>query len=119
MACIAQVCICGKPGDKKCGGCKMKWYCSYECQGADYSKHQEWCEMMAFQMNSESSATSSNRAVNLLPRLPSLLAANRRPQAPPSNPVLPLEQFIPWFVVLATTHLQFQVVQMIAPLIAV
>lgn len=121
MASFAQqLCICGKPGDKRCGRCKMKSYCSRECQSADYSKHKEWCKMMTYQMNSGSCATALNCAGTLLPHLPSLLATKPfAPQPPLSNPVLPLEQFVPWFMVLGTANLQFGLVPTIAPLIAV
>lgn len=28
---------------KKCGGCKSKWYCSPECQKADWPRHKKKC----------------------------------------------------------------------------
>eukprot|EP01102_Stenamoeba_stenopodia_P002611 TRINITY_DN1246_c0_g1_i1.p1 TRINITY_DN1246_c0_g1~~TRINITY_DN1246_c0_g1_i1.p1 ORF type:complete len:430 (-),score=91.53 TRINITY_DN1246_c0_g1_i1:978-2177(-) len=36
-------CVCGKPGSKVCGGCRVTKYCSAECQKADWPKHKLLC----------------------------------------------------------------------------
>jgi hypothetical protein len=38
-----SACICGKNGDKKCGKCKRKMYCSKECQLEDWPNHKKTC----------------------------------------------------------------------------
>jgi len=39
-------CICGQPGEVFCGRCNMQWYCSVDCQTADYERHKLGCKAM-------------------------------------------------------------------------
>jgi len=36
--------ICKKEGSKKCTGCYIEWYCSAECQRADWKDHKAKCQ---------------------------------------------------------------------------
>lgn len=93
-----NVCSCGKPGDKKCSKCKIACYCSRECQVADFPKHKRVCKILA-KMN----LNSSPENITLLPTLCSKIPL---PKLPPSSPVLPLEPLLPFFLLMATMHLQ-------------
>lgn len=35
--------VCAKPATNKCSRCKSTWYCSTECQKADWQKHKVSC----------------------------------------------------------------------------
>lgn len=39
-------CFCGQSGDFLCSRCNMTWYCSAECQTADYGRHKLGCKAM-------------------------------------------------------------------------
>ena len=43
----SHVCICGKSGHLLCSRCGMVWYCSVKCQKQDYSRHSQFCKIMA------------------------------------------------------------------------
>lgn len=38
-----RICVCGKTGTSRCAACKLAWYCSRECQKADWPKHGGVC----------------------------------------------------------------------------
>ena len=38
-------CVCGNPGEKRCGGCKKIYYCSRVCQSTDWSVHKIVCRV--------------------------------------------------------------------------
>ncbi|KAG8996078.1 hypothetical protein FRB93_000929 [Tulasnella sp. JGI-2019a] len=38
--------VCGKPGDKRCASCVAIYYCSRECQRADWSDHKSTCKTL-------------------------------------------------------------------------
>ena len=38
-------CVCGHDGNKICGKCKDKTYCSRECQQKDWIEHKKTCEI--------------------------------------------------------------------------
>ena len=39
-----SLCICGKPGTKKCTGCMATLYCSKKCLKQDYKPHRSRCQ---------------------------------------------------------------------------
>ena len=39
--------FCGKPGTKRCGGCRSTWYCSTACQRTCWPEHKGVCEVIA------------------------------------------------------------------------
>lgn len=49
---------------KCCAKCKSEWYCSRECQKADWKNHKQACRIKASQRfsSTESTASSNNRA---------------------------------------------------------
>ncbi|XP_063826046.1 probable basic-leucine zipper transcription factor S [Ostrinia nubilalis] len=36
--------VCGKPSKSKCMGCYLIYYCSYECESADWNRHMYFCK---------------------------------------------------------------------------
>jgi hypothetical protein len=38
-----RICVCGKTGTSRCSACRLAWYCSKTCQGADWQKHKKVC----------------------------------------------------------------------------
>ena len=38
-----HACPCGKPGTNVCSGCNAAWYCSRECQKANWRQHKKEC----------------------------------------------------------------------------
>lgn len=38
------LCVCGKLAEMECSQCSVQGYCSEECQIADWSEHQLYCE---------------------------------------------------------------------------
>lgn len=42
---IEKCSVCKKEAHKKCGNCKMTWYCSKECQQKDWKEHKNRCRV--------------------------------------------------------------------------
>eukprot|EP01102_Stenamoeba_stenopodia_P000893 TRINITY_DN10828_c0_g1_i1.p1 TRINITY_DN10828_c0_g1~~TRINITY_DN10828_c0_g1_i1.p1 ORF type:complete len:347 (-),score=57.65 TRINITY_DN10828_c0_g1_i1:20-964(-) len=40
---LSSICVCGKPGTKMCGKCRLRRYCSLDCQRKDWSQHKLNC----------------------------------------------------------------------------
>jgi len=48
-------CICGVESKFICGNCKVKKYCSVNCQKEDWKEHKKICKLLSTNSNSESS----------------------------------------------------------------
>lgn len=48
---LAGLCLCSRcheMGTRKCGKCRVVYYCSKECQAADWENHKEFCKKHGF-----------------------------------------------------------------------
>ena len=40
---MKECAVCSKPSSKFCKSCKARFYCSQECQIADWKEHKKFC----------------------------------------------------------------------------
>ena len=43
---VSKCAVCSKKSKSQCGGCKMRRYCSRECQKADWKTHKKVCKSL-------------------------------------------------------------------------
>lgn len=51
---------CGKPGTKRCSGCKQQVYCSRECQVTHYKAHKYECRLMRVARRTQTAEDASS-----------------------------------------------------------
>jgi hypothetical protein len=108
-------CTCGQPATKKCGNCRMVSYCSRECQVADFKFHKQFCKYM----KEQSVPTVGEASWTEIMKLPITCYQHPWPTPPPSSPILPLEELLPFFLIMFTIYHQNALLKCISPALTV
>ena len=115
---LGVLCICGKPGSKQCGRCKVQGYCSKECQLTDFPTHKKICRMLGIAYKAVGPTMYQYLvASHHLVKLPAVYTANpwTRPRSS-STQLLPLEHFVPLFLLPFIIHMQSVLIHTYSPI---
>jgi len=110
------ICICGITGDKLCGKCRKVYYCSRDCQAADFPKHKNVCKIIKEVVVVP---TTGKNAWSGIMRLPEVFKGNHSFLSNVSAAKLPLEELATFFLLLFTRQHQHSFLRCISPVLSV